>query len=346
MDQQPVEVLFCDLCGTSVPVQDLERGLAVRQAGKLIGHCCLQQLRPQPDARTASGDARLLPVALLVLCAIAAATMFLDHRVGDEAQHQHTGTRDVKRTVEDQAAQLKTLSDSIEAGATRDQIAAVVDRIEAQERAVREFETGLQASQGKSQALLDELRGRLDALERSQPDYRPLFESLQAQLRQQTVTLSELKAMPKAPAEQPKPMEQPVPDAAPPPGLPAQIAHQVQRLMDPDPAVRFEAVDELLRTKDPRVREPLLPLAKDADLFVRRLVVEGLREFKHGTCVEALITALADPEEIVRGTAWESLQKLTGQKIPFEANASRENRQRAQARWQEWWNKNKATFGA
>jgi hypothetical protein len=281
-----------------------------------------------------------------VLCAIAAATMFLDHRVADEAQLQQSGTKALGHTVDGQASQLKTLTESIDAAASRDQIAAVVDRIEAQERAVREFQTGVQAGQGKNQALLEELRGRVDVLAHSQPDYRPLFESLQAQLRQQSAALAELKAMPRAPAEPTKPMEQPVPDATPPPGLPPATAHQVQRLMDPDPAVRFEAVDELLRTKDPRVREHLLPLAKDADLFVRRLVVEGLREFKHGTCVEVLINALADPEEIVRGTAWESLQKLTGQKIPFEANASRENRQRAQARWLEWWNKNKATFGA
>lgn len=347
MEQQPFEVLFCELCGTSVPLQDLEKGVAIRHGGKVIGNCCLPQLRPTTAQRPGSAaDARLLPVGLLVLCAIAAATMFLDHRVADEVLSLRTATTGVRGRVDDQASQLKTLTESIEAAASRDQIAVVVERVEAQERAVREFQTGVQAGQAKNQSVLEELRTRLDALERSQPDYRPLFESLQTQLRQQSAVLAELKAMPRAPAELPKPLAQPVPEATPPPGLPPAIAHQVQRLMDPDTAVRFEAVDELLRTKDPRVREHLLPLAKDSDLFVRRLVVEGLQQFKHGTCVEVLLNALADPEEIVRGTAWDSLQKLTGQKIPFEATASRENRQRAQAKWQDWWARNKATFGA
>jgi HEAT repeats len=346
MDQPPFEVLFCELCGTSVPLQDLEKGVAIRHSGKVIGNCCLTQLRPATAERPGSGaDARLLPVGLLVLCAIAAATMFLDHRVADEVLSLRNATTGLGGRVDDQAGQMKTLHASIDAAASRDQIAVVVDRVEAQERAVREFQAGVQASQAKSQSVLEELRTRLDALERSQPDYRPLFESLQAQLRQQFAILAELKALPQAPAEPSKPLAQPVPEVAPVPGLPPAMAHQVQRLTDPDTAVRFEAVDELLRTKDARVREHLLPLAKDSDLFVRRLVVEGLGEFKHSTCVEVLINALADPEEIVRGTAWDSLQKLTGQKIPFEATASRENRQRAQARWQDWWAKNKATFG-
>ena len=143
-----------------------------------------------------------------------------------------------------------------------------------------------------------------------------------------------------------------VPDAAPKPaegavpGVPAELAHQIKRLQDPDPATRFEAVYELLQTKNVSLLPQLLPMAQDGDTFVRRLTVDGLRDFKQAAVVDALLTALGDPEEIVRDAAWRSLKDLTGQKFPFEATAGKEVRQRAQARWQEWWEKNRATFAS
>jgi HEAT repeat protein len=159
------------------------------------------------------------------------------------------------------------------------------------------------------------------------------------------VSLAELRALPR-PAE-------PVAAAEPagstpgtaPAGVPAALQHQIARLQDEDPATRFEAVDELLRSRDMTMLEHLLPMAKDGDTFVRRLTVEGLRDFRAPEVVDALLVALADPEEIVRDTAWRSLKELTGQKLPFEATAARDVRARAQQKWQEWWDKNRGTFG-
>ena len=62
--------------------------------------------------------------------------------------------------------------------------------------------------------------------------------------------------------------------------------------------------------------------------------------------VEALLAGLADADENVRDTAWGSLKILTGQKLPFEATGTKDVRARAVQRWQEWWDKNKATFGS
>ena len=119
----------------------------------------------------------------------------------------------------------------------------------------------------------------------------------------------------------------------------------MKKLSATDPAVRFEAVDELLRSKNALVLPPLLPLARDPDSFVRRLTVEGLRDFKRPEVVEALLVALVDSDDNVRDTAWRSLKEVTGQKFPFETNATKDARARAVQRWQEWWEKNKATFG-
>ncbi len=351
------EVLFCDLCSSSVPIQDLEQGKATRQAGKLIGGCCLSVLRGQPapaaPAATASptpaaaGDGRWLPVAFLVLVGIAAATIFLESRMGEEVGLLRDELVGLRQATGRQDEALRTLSESLDTAATRDQVATVVDRIEAGEKALQQLQAGSQTAAERQLAEAGDLRRKLDELGRAQPDYRPLFDSLQQQLRQQAVDLAELRALPRAVAEpRPAVATPPVPVTPAPEGLPPALAHQVQRLADPDPATRFEAVDELLRSKDPGVREHLLPLTKDADTFVRRLVVEGLGAFRHASCVEALLTSLADPEEIVRDTAWRSLKDLTGQKLPFEATASRDARARAQAKWVEWWEKNRGSFGA
>ena len=42
--QDDFDVQFCDLCGTSVPLADLESGAAVRHQAKTIGACCLAVL--------------------------------------------------------------------------------------------------------------------------------------------------------------------------------------------------------------------------------------------------------------------------------------------------------------
>jgi HEAT repeat protein len=130
------------------------------------------------------------------------------------------------------------------------------------------------------------------------------------------------------------------------PELPATLATQVKRLGDGDAAVRFEAVDHLLVSKNLAVLPYLVPMTRDVDGFVRRLAVEGLRDFKHGDSIAALLDALGDSDSTVAETAWSSLKRLTGQKIAFDANApSKDARARAQQRWRDWWEKNKDTFG-
>lgn len=102
----------------------------------------------------------------------------------------------------------------------------------------------------------------------------------------------------------------------------------------------------MLRSKNPAVVDRLLPLARDPDSFVRRLTVEGLRDWKTAPVVDALLAGLEDADENVRDTAWRSLKEVTGQKFPFETLATKDARGRAVQRWTEWWESNKATFGS
>ena len=41
-----------------------------------------------------------------------------------------------------------------------------------------------------------------------------------------------------------------------------------------------------------------------------------------------------------------SLRDLTGQKLAFDASATKESRARAARKWQEWWAKARASFGS
>ncbi|MGC6489424.1 MAG: HEAT repeat domain-containing protein, partial [Planctomycetota bacterium] len=127
--------------------------------------------------------------------------------------------------------------------------------------------------------------------------------------------------------------------------LPAPLAEQVANLAAADPALRFEAVDVLIESKEPKVLVHLLPLVRDPDAFVRRLTVEGLREFRRPAAVDALLEALADEDENVCDTAWRSLRDVTGQRLPFDASASKEARSRAAKKWRDWWAGARDTFG-
>ncbi|MEO6595238.1 MAG: HEAT repeat domain-containing protein, partial [Planctomycetota bacterium] len=197
---------------------------------------------------------------------------------------------------------------------------------------------------------LDGVRQDVAGLGRATIDYRPLFDELRhKQQRMQESVDAALRAVAATPASSPLPVpvvlvpaasEVPVANA-----LPAALAEHVRRLQSSDPAVRFEAVDELLNSRDPAVVPHVLPLARDPDSFVRRLAVDGLRDFKRPEVVDALIGALNDSDDSVADTAWRSLKELTGQKIPFETRP-KDARARALQRWQEWWEKNKATFGS
>lgn len=360
MQQEP-EVAFCDLCNTSVPLADLESGAAIRHGGNTVGACCLPALQRAPVAAAAvavpsspapagaSSDNRLLTVAFVLLVAIAGATIYLEYRFNERVDGVRAATTaavdQLDRSVRSQDDLLRGLDTGLAAAASQKQLDTLGKRLDGIDQSLGDERARQLLAAEKQQQAVDKLDARLLALSDARAEQKLLLGQLQTQLQQQSVTLAELRAMPRPAVKEASAEPAPAPVAAVP-GLSPQLAHQVTRLADPDPATRFEAVDELLRSKEPLVREHLLPMTKDADTFVRRLTVEGLADFKHPSCVDALLVALADPEKIVADTAWRSLKKLTGQNLPFDVEASKDARARAQQRWQDWWDKNKMSFGS
>lgn len=369
MQQDQFEVLFCDLCGTSVPLADLERGAAIRHQAKTIGACCLSVLRkgdsplanpglapatapaasaPAAAAGAPGGESRLLPVAIFLLAALAAATIYLDQRIGVVDGELRRGQEQALQSRLSDSEVLQGVGVAMDAVARKADVEALTERLGGVDRALQLHQEQVRQQVESQRQLLGAVQQEVRQNAAAAVDYRPQFEEQRQQLQSLAASLASLQVAPPSPAAAPA-------VAAPQPpvadgnvaALPDALAAAVKKLGDADAAVRFEAVDTLVASKNAAVQAYLLAMVRDADVYVRRLTVDGLRDFKHADVVEALIVALADSEPTVAETAWGSLKKLTGQKIPFDASApNKEARLRGQQRWQEWWEKNRATFGS
>lgn len=392
MSEPAVEVLFCELCGTSVPAGDLAAGAAVRHQDKLVGGCCLPNLRAMltgggqnpaagpggaatpagaaagpgggagpgptltqpaaggPGATAApvrgGGEGRLMTVAVLILAAIAAATVFLDQKLTGADKALRTGQEQLLLAQRADSEVLQAVGVAMDSVGRRVDLDAIStrlsDRLAARDQSDAEIRQAIAALQQELATMRQELR--LVAVQAG--EVRPAIEGSREQFERR---LREVQAAVAALGSKVAAEPAPAPPAAeppPPPGLAPALAEHVKKLTAADAAIRFEAVDELLRAKDAAVLPFLLPATRDADAYVRRLCVDGLRDWKRPEVVEALLLALTDNDENVRDTAWVSLKEVTGQRFPFETTGSKDVRARAIQKWQDWWDKSKATFGA
>jgi hypothetical protein len=367
MQEQEVEVSFCDLCGASVPAGDIESKQAVVHQGKTVGSCCLSTLRgavpppvppvaeaPKPaatpveKAATAGDGNRLMTVAIVLLAALAGGVIFLDSRISriEDAWAQAQSDNETRQKADSEALlgvglKLDGVANRADVQSLRDKHAELATEL-----------AGLEAAAGKRQAVieqeLDGLRRAVRTAEDKIVDYRPLFEDLRQRHTRAIAAIEGMRDRVAAVPASVAPTEEPVDPtpSVPTSDLPADLAEQVKNLAAADPAVRFEAVDVLVESKNLKVLPHLLPLAKDPDAFVRRLTVEGLREFQKAEAIDALVDALRDEDENVCDTAWRSLRDISGQKFPFDASANKESRARAAQKWADWWAKARDTFGS
>jgi hypothetical protein len=122
------------------------------------------------------------------------------------------------------------------------------------------------------------------------------------------------------------------------PAGPAWLA-LLPNLGDANPSTRWEAVDELGRSKDPAAVPHVIPLLRDSDLFVRMCAARVLADLGTLQGVPSLIDALEDAEPTVRESAWNALRTLTGKDLKFDTQANEAERQKKVKLWREWWKK-------
>lgn len=342
-----LEVYFCDLCNESVPQSEIESGKAARVKGRVIGSCCVGLLRRAPAAvaekRATAGAGALLGVVLLA--GIAGAATFLDWRLSDETSATNERLSQLEERLRQGQARMVGLEDGIAALGARTDLEKVLAQVGTFDGQLDKARASLEL---RITRLEEQLRARDDADESRLVEQRAAATSLHEALDRLGGEIAALRAMPQPvrqvePASVPEPAAASAPAESAEPELPAELRHHVLALADMDPGTRFSAVDKLLRSKNELVLSALVPMAKDENLFVRRLTVEGLREFRRPEAVDALVVALADPESMVRLTANSSLRALTGQKFEFD-DGDAASRAAGQRRWQEWWEKNRASF--
>jgi len=347
---QGLEVYFCDLCNSSVPVKDLEGGLAKRVKSRLIGSCCLKELTPKPVPAEARGSA---VGVVLLLAAIAGATVFLDRRIGDEiAGVSAKIVAQVDAALTKQTERLANIEGRVTASAEKSDLGAVADKIADLQAKLVGVGEKADAANANASTMRSEIGKAQEAFSGAQKAQHDSVSRLEGALRVIADDLATLKALPRsaAPSGDSKPAANdgamPVPADPGAGGLPRELLHHVATLTDSDAGVRFQAVAALVESKHPAVREPLLTMVKDPDMFVRRQVFEGLRMFRHATCVEALLVGLSDQVAIVAHTAHQSLLVLTNAKITFDPNGTKEQRSVGVRKWREWWDENKKAFGS
>lgn len=346
-----LEVYFCEICSESIPLKDLETKTARQVKGKVIGACCLGEVAPKGE-KTGASAASLTALGVVFLAGLAAATIWLEYRLTSAAGELDGRLDTISTSVGTQNERWGSLEGQLENFADKagqSSISSRLGRLEGALSSVKAELEQLKAGHSDAGSTLRELKNGLGGMADLGKATDASLKNIGREVQQLSRDVAALAALPRgvaAPvAKETDGMEpEPAAKVVRKDGLPANLAHQVARLKDRDVGNRFEAVDQLIQSKEQRVREHLLPMLKDEDLFVRRLTAEGLSNFKDATTVDALIVALADPEGIVRHAAYTSLKKLTGQKIAFDPEGSPSSRNSAQRKWKDWWSKAKATF--
>jgi hypothetical protein len=363
--EEAVKVYFCDLCNESVPLKDVETGVAKTIKGKVVGVCCLPLLGGAAEKRAAPSPQNpqsLVFLGGLIIVAIAAAAWFLDWRTQSELRRHEQGlARRLGTEFGAHGEALKDLRARAQEAPDRKDLAALAAgtgaAVEPVQASVRSLEQKLEAGLAIGQGSRDELKKSLENLAQRQSAADGVLVALGEELRKMAGDLQAVRQMPLAPgtfgggppsgAGDGGPAAPPGVAAGPrgeDSGIPPALSHFVKQLADPDAGTRWTAVEKLSGSGEKRVVSHLVPVLKDVDPFVRRICAAGLGELGAREAAAGLIEALADGESIVRDAAYRSLRKLTGQNIVFDPEASADKRAEGVRRWNEWWRANKESF--
>ncbi|MEQ1893861.1 MAG: HEAT repeat domain-containing protein, partial [Planctomycetota bacterium] len=352
-----MNVQFCDLCNESIPLSDLDSGRAVRRNERLICAACEAAMsghhaRPEgkieagglpfgPPPRTTPAAGTAVPAVALAFASVAlvvavgASAYFLwqleESKRANEREFQRIA-RSVPEQARSASAELVELARASEV-AVNDAQRELVDlgrRLDALERGALDS-GGLERRMEKleeRQALVLDLSSRIDHQAASLAEFELALAELGSAPR-------ERESEPvRAPAEGQGTEEHasaPEVDAAP------TWEPLLADLISPTGSTRWQAVQSLGKTRDPRVVPHLVPLLKDSDIFVRMAVARLLGQLGSHVAIPALIDALEDEEVTVRESALVSLRTLSGQSFPFDPKARDGDRSKRVKAWRDWW---------
>lgn len=328
-----MEILFCSHCQQSIPLKDIQSGLAELQRGKYLCATC-REIVPADRESPRNRTALVLGILLVGALAVAGYLLLEDELFPARPAEGAAGGPNLE-SVAGGVARLRADLEALEERTRRrlDQgFRDSAERLARQEAALALAASRLDGlcDQGRAAAAttaeLQALRGEIEGLRR---EVRAVKEALAA-LRDTLGPLRE-PAVPRAAAAPDKEPDAPVE----PEPEPAEVDRWLARLGDPVVDKRFGAVAALTRFEGSKVDAALIGCLKDGDFFIRRFVAEELGERKTAAALGPLVDALDDEEVSVREAAVVALRKITGKDFGFRSAAAPRERARAAARWRE-----------
>jgi Skp family chaperone for outer membrane proteins len=351
-----MNLYFCDLCNESIPQADLDLGRAVRRGERLICVACEAAMSSGPDPATApvipnvaprvesgaSNSSSSIAAVALAFASVAlisgiGAGAYFFWRLERETQISREQIADLEHAAPEHA---RTVSAALtdEAAARETEAAATRAALQALSERVQELEQADPAATALERRIdnLDARLGAFDDLASRVQHQGGVLDQLTAAMAEATDAKAASAPAPAAPA----PQEAARP-AAPPPSASAPGGALWEKwiadLKSPDSGTRWQAVQSLGGTRDPSVVPHLVPMLKDADIFVRMAACRHLDELGSVEAIPALIDALEDEEAIVREAALAALRSLSGQALPFDPNARDGDRSKRVKAWRDWW---------
>ena len=117
----------------------------------------------------------------------------------------------------------------------------------------------------------------------------------------------------------------------------AAVPHLSELLKDENVTIRHDAVLALGQIRHGTAAAAIATALADSDPIVRAAAAFALSFYKELSVVPKLIEALADDEYRVRRNSVMALRRITGARLGFDPDASKEDRLNKQNEWKVWW---------
>lgn len=368
-----VKIYFCDICNQSIPLKDIEDGVAVASRGKMICSVCNAASNATKTAAFAQTSAAPAPQTvpaersnssfgrdlLLVAVAVAGGAGLSWYLQKQEWNKYETKLTNDLTAVRGEQSTLASRLDSAKQSFER--LQSGIDDLSRQLKAEEDVSAArTRKATGEFDARFEQVKAYVSENERSKDQIQQLemrtsastevISNLQKELSQLRGTMIELAGIvakvgsaPPAvqqPADQQPADVNPTPAAPMPLGaLPNDLQGFAKKLKSTDAAERWDAVDQLGRSRDARVVPYVVSTLKDTDDFVRQISANVLGDLTKAAkpSVPFLIDALSDEKPFVREAVAQSLRKITDQNLKFDTFGKKEDRVKQQDAWRKWW---------
>jgi len=329
-----MEIFFCSHCSQSIPLKDIQSGVAELRRGKYLCATC-KEIVPSHREKRPNFAAMYLSIFLVGSLLVIGYLVFQEdlfptprpaEAASDRGERKVLDSFDAFKAevAETLARNQRHLDVGLEDFATRlgnqeKTLTVAMSRLDTLKNLTNRPEDGATSAD----VLM--LKSRIEALHGD-------LKSLKGDVTALNAAVASFEAdMKEAARTTPKPEAKPVPR----PEI-SEVDRWIAQLQDKVPGKRFEAVAELSRFKGPKVIEALIARLRDPDFFIRRWVAEDLGDREAEPAVPPLVELLDDEEVSVREAAVQALRKITKQKFGFKSGASARERGRAVAKWRNY----------